>query len=49
MTATLEAEEIHASRLVDWQREMKYINKDLRELMIVSSILFVFLFVARFL
>ena len=48
MTATLEAEEIHASRLVDWQREMKYINKDLRELMIVSSILFVFLFVVGF-
>lgn len=48
MIATLESEEIHASRMVDWQKEMKYINKDLRELMIVTSILFVLLFVVGF-
>jgi hypothetical protein len=46
--ATLENEEPRAS-MIDWQSEMKYINKDLRELLIITVVLFVLLFVVGFL
>jgi hypothetical protein len=33
---------------VDWQHEMHYINKDLRELLIITIILFALLFIVGF-
>jgi hypothetical protein len=45
---TLEAEKTHAGNLVNWDNEMKYINKDLRELAIISVALFALLFVVGF-
>jgi hypothetical protein len=48
-TATLESPETRVSSMVDWQKEMFYINKDLRELLIITIILFVLLFIAGFL
>ncbi|MCC6453419.1 MAG: hypothetical protein IT328_00605 [Caldilineaceae bacterium] len=46
--ATMEAEEVRAGRRVDWANEFVYINKDLRQLFIVTIILFVLLFVVGF-
>jgi hypothetical protein len=46
--ATLEAEEARVGKKVDWESEMKYINKDLRELLIISASLFALLFVVGF-
>jgi hypothetical protein len=43
LAATMEAEEVRAGRRVDWQKEFVYINKDLRQLFIVTAILFVLL------
>lgn len=37
-----------SASLADWQQEMHYINKDLRDLLIVTVILFVLLFVVGF-
>jgi hypothetical protein len=34
--------------MVDWQKEMHYINKDLRELLIITVLLFVLLFAVGF-
>lgn len=42
------AEELRTGGTIDWQNEMKYINKDLRQLLIISASLFVLLFVAGF-
>ena len=40
----------HESRAtaVDWQREMNYIHKDLRDILIISVILFALLFTVGF-
>ena len=46
--AMLENEESRASSMIDWQSEMKYINKDLRELLIITIVLFVLLFAVGF-
>jgi hypothetical protein len=48
LAATMEAEEVRAGRRVDWQNEFVYINKDLRQLFVVTIILFVLLFVVGF-
>jgi hypothetical protein len=47
--ATLESEDVRMGRTIDWQSENKYITTDLRQLLIVSIILFVLLFVVGFL
>ena len=47
-TTALESEKTHAGNLVNWENEMKYINKDLRELSIISVALFALLFMAGF-
>ena len=46
--ATLNPEEAHNGAKVNWQNEMVYINKDLRELLIISVSLFALLFVVGF-
>jgi hypothetical protein len=48
MAAALESEEIRTTRIVNWQSELKYINQDLRDLLIISTILFVLLFAVGF-
>jgi hypothetical protein len=48
MAAALESEEIRNTRIVNWQSELKYINQDLRDLLIISTILFVLLFAVGF-
>jgi len=40
--------EARAEKMMDFQNEMKYINHDLRELMIISVSLFALLFVVGF-
>jgi len=40
--------EARAEKMMDFQNEMKYINHDLRELMIISLSLFALLFVVGF-
>lgn len=42
--AALESEEARLGRRVDWQNEFVYIRKDLRQLLIVTAVLFVLLF-----
>ena len=44
----LESSEMRGATMVDWQKEMHYINKDLRDLLVISAILFVLLFVVGF-
>jgi hypothetical protein len=44
----LEADEGGMASKVDWQKEMFYINKDLRELLIISVALFAVLFIVGF-
>lgn len=44
MAATFDADETRLGKTIDWEHEMKYIKKDLRELMIITVILFVLLF-----
>jgi hypothetical protein len=44
----VESEEVRAGKMLDWQNEMKYINHDLRELLIISVSLFVLLFIVGF-
>ena len=39
---------MRGATMVDWQKEMHYINKDLRDLLVISAILFVLLFVVGF-
>ncbi len=46
--STLESERTHAGNVVNWQNEMRYIHKDLRDLAVVTAILFVMLFVVGF-
>jgi hypothetical protein len=46
--AVMESEEARLGRQRDWQNEFKYISGDLRQLLIVSTILFVLLFVVGF-
>jgi hypothetical protein len=48
LAGTLEAEEARMGRTVDWQNEFRYISADLRQLLIVSVILFVLLIAAGF-
>ena len=48
MAAALESEEIRNTRIVNWQSELRYINQDLRDLLIISTILFVLLFAVGF-
>ena len=45
---TLAPEEVRAGAKVNWANEMVYINKDLRELLIISVSLFALLFVVGF-
>src|SRR5690349_16204313 len=47
-TAVADAEEARAGRMMDFQVEMKYINHDLRELLIISVCLFALLFLVGF-
>jgi hypothetical protein len=47
-SAPVETEGTRASNMIDWQKEMLYINKDLRELLIISVILFALLFLVGF-
>jgi hypothetical protein len=42
------AEEARSNRMADWAIEMKHINHDLRELLVISVILFVLLFAVGF-
>jgi hypothetical protein len=44
----MDAEEARMGRTIDWENEFKYITTDLRQLLIVSIILFVLLFVVGF-
>jgi hypothetical protein len=44
----VESEEVRASKMRDWQIEMKHINHDLRELLIITVILFALLFAVGF-
>ena len=44
-TAAAEVEEVRAARAVDWQTEYKYVINDIRQLFIISAVLFVMLFV----
>ena len=44
VAAALDAEKAHSGNMANWQIEMKLIYKDLRELMIISVVLFVLLF-----
>lgn len=46
--AVAESDEARAGRMMDFQIEMKYINHDLRELLIISVILFALLFLVGF-
>ena len=47
-TAPEVSEQERISRAMDWQGEYEYIKKDLRQLMLVSTILFVLLFAIGF-
>lgn len=40
----MDAQETGLGKKVDWEHEMKYIKKDLRDLLIITIILFVLLF-----
>jgi hypothetical protein len=46
--AAVEAAEARTSAMIDWQKEMQYINKDLRELLIITVSLFALLFIVGF-
>jgi hypothetical protein len=47
-TTTLDTEDARNGAKVNWANEMVYINKDLRELLIISVSLFALLFVVGF-
>jgi hypothetical protein len=47
-TAPEVSEQERISRAMDWQGEYEYIKKDLRQLMLVSTFLFVLLFAIGF-
>lgn len=44
----MDVDDARNGKKVDWQGEMKYINKDLRELLIISVSLFALLFLVGF-
>ncbi len=46
--AVFESDADRASKALDWQAQYKYVTSDLRQLLVVSVILFVLLFVAGF-
>ncbi len=45
---TLQSDEIRSARSMNWQSELKYINGDLRQLLIISTVIFVLLFAVGF-